>query len=662
MNLKLRKPVIEFNKILTLFCALVIFAVLSGCAELVSVADENPVIYEPQVIDLTAMYNESTDKVDLQWATLLPADIVNCYKLLRFSDTTSEGDYTNLSEKYITPITMSYSDTLDLLRGKIFYSIIPCKIFGDDTLHGKPSIPRQVNAGLGISYSINSGATYTIRPDVKLVIEDPNSLLQNVTFTQVADGNDIPKFNFSFVEDTANFGSNSLNMATALNGRAEFDWKLKMGGGNKKVWARMQFRPGVTTRTIDTAMSEISIKPYDVQLRIENRRIVLNPELGNDDSTGYRTGPEDGTVIFSSNVSVTGLDVSDNYVLNKPKIEFSISINMDSTFEQEFDCWVAFPDSAARFQVTGDVIRGSKYLNTSSSIIVETAPKTFKLTGVSARWHDESTIYSYDLSKIGGIENLSSFKNLSLSGSSLYPDVSRVGVTASTDVDANFNRLIKMRRGELSTFGTKEFVLVLKFKGKYFKEDRYFMTTESYLPTTNKGSGAVTKQRNRYTYFDFYCPFVYFPSPDKPYYLNNGDTVTGDFSFKLNFVEGEFSVEDKGNARISELKLIVAEKPDINWNYEEWTSDSVGVIAQRIGLATLKQKKYDVLEYNIPYRKSKYDLVQWQNIDISSWKSGSYFIAIYAKDEFGYEGITPVPFNKNTKQTNPFEIHVLNGR
>ena len=602
-----------------------------------------------------AEYDGTRDRIVLTWRAPRRDDVFN-YRITRYTDTLDGGVARNPVSWFAGPFdvqdTLRYEDTPDLVRTNYWYYLEPVRMVDNgELLVGLPSDTVSVFGGYGVSFSINDNATETPVRDVELVVRDRFNQLARVSFTsRMAAG--APLFGFAQNSDPDNYANRTVGMGGESVRRVP--WKLPVGPGNKTVFARFEFTDAAGGR-IDTSRTEIGIASWEYRIRIANRRKVLNDVMNSDDSIGYRTGPHDATVLYSERYP-DAFTVEDEFTFVAPEIVFNVSIGTDSTVERVFEYWLLFAREEAR-------ISFSEYGAGAADTVrhwFETNRRRGELTGRrSVLEHDFETEYRYsvDTMDVQGRQNLSALTRcISNEG---YPSVARGAPLTDLAVNARIFRGLK--HNLLVSAGRKEVVLVLRFKGKHFGEDRYIATHARVIPPRGSGGGAVLQEQRITTlYFDFYTPRIAFPDRADPRYLNNGDTVSGDLSVWL-LRDG--SVADGGNSRIAEVGLIVAKKPaGFSWDYRSW--NAVHDVPQ-VTLADLKQGNYRLFPFD-PGRLSKgLSEVSWEGIRIDSWSSGQYLVGIYAADEYGNAGLAPAAFQIQTGQpprTNPFEITILSGK
>lgn len=608
----------------------------------------NADIFAVGVDSFQGVYDKTNDKIVLSWENLT-GRVFSFYSLVRFSDTTQGGAAVAPKYVIIPGTSTSYRDVPDLERGVYWYSLVPAAVVGEgDTLYGIASDTIEVVGGRGVSFSINNNATYTPTRDVSLIVNDRFGIVSRVRFTNKVKGGK-PDFDFVQTDDPDNYNPNR-SVSMGGNARQTVQWKLVSGGGNKKVYAVFEFT-ALSGGGADTASSEIGIAPYKYRVRIANKKKVLIDSIGNDEVQGYRTGPNDATVLYSEFLS--GFTVKEEYTFVAPKVEFNVSIGTDTTVEQDFEYWLLFTRGMA------NVDQATFLATDDESYWYETAPRKGRLTGRSALEHDENTVYEYsvDISTAAGRENLTILSKLdaveSVNG---YAGIARTPKVDGVEENSRVFRNLKF--SDLINAGRKEFVLVLKFKGKYFGEDRYVALRDELLqPSGLSGSAALQQATTTNTYFDFYRPSVAFVSSQNPKYLNNGDTVSGSFSV---YLSQDGAAADKGKSRITDISLIIARKPPaMAWDYLSWkVVEDVPVVA----MEDLKTEPFHIFPANLGVPKKSFLEISWQGIDVSNWASGRYFIGVYTEDEYGNGGLAPVTFNKTSHQTNPFLVTVLSGK
>jgi hypothetical protein len=212
----------------------------------------------------------------------------------------------------------------------------------------------------------------------------------------------------------------------------------------------------------------------------------------------------------------------------------------------------------------------------------------------------------------------------------------------------NLRQLVRMNNDSYFASGIKEFVLIVRFTGRYFDDVR--VVWSGSLAWTDWGVSRYVR-----SYFDFYPPCYVAIDRTNTNSIANGDTLKPVFDYYLS------AVQDKGRARIFGVSLIIAEAPAAiaqSWHYWEWN----GTKDLPVTFDDLMAQRHIVYPFKIDVAKNTLADVWWPNIDIRSWRSGKYFIGIIARDEWGNEGLAPVSVPALGLVTNPIMVTVLSGQ
>jgi hypothetical protein len=383
---------------------------------------------------------------------------------------------------------------------------------------------------------------------------------------------------------------------------------------------------------VDTLSDAVGIAPWRVRFRVENKTIFY--EKKEDITLETRRGPSDASALLMQSEART--EVRKQYFFNTKELLFSLSIDVDSTMAQHFEYRLVTPKTSASLGTAKDFI--------------ETKPQQALLTRPNGL-HDEKHVYSIsiDPNTEQGRRIMSQFTTVSTDSiSSSYPAVQKREMLPGTEPHANYRQWVDLSRSARTSSGKKEFMIVFRFWGKYFGDERVFITRGDLF---EKGS----REKKEYftdLFYDFYSPSLNFLDPSNEEYLNNGDTVTGSFDLEVTNI----TERDRGEARITSIELIVAEAPPekvVEWN--EWSTDS----AVPVTLQELKSYRHFSIPYEIDVPLPNLPGVKWEGLDPASWGSGHYFMTIVASDEYGNTGIAPTPFSRGT---NPWLVTVLTGK
>lgn len=614
-----------------------------ACSEPVAIQQDLE-LFDKTPTGFTGKFDYAANKIILRWDQLSNVDF---YKLQRYTDTLSDGKPGAVTESIVGSTTSAndgvivYSDVPSLEKSDHFYILVPCKRHLDDTVFGKPSLPLRVPAGIGISFYINDRSTTTQKRNVALHVEDPQGMLKKISFSQVVNDSALPIFDFSADQDAQNFDQRQISFENQGVGKTRaVSWVLPLGSKEKKVFALLEFysRDAVSFQP-ETLVAQLAVAPYYIKTKYEHVMQIINGDNSDQLSPNYRSGNSNATAINEVYQSTKKNKVT----INSKFIEFSVSIGSDSTMSQAFDCWIVYGENL-------NCAAGGRL----NAPLWATAPQRFSLTG-AGKYHDERQkyVYSFDPNSEQGKINLRYAVPINASLAATYPYVeSPLDTSTHRDINQNFKNIISSKQvseslGEMK----KKFILVLKFVGTEFEDDRYYFSEPSLLP------GSKLTNTTTESYLDFFVPFIRLIQSKSPYFLTNGDTLVNNLDFVLD--EGQ-SIHDGGLARITKLELIIAKKPaNLEWNPLSWKDSSDVPI---VNLELFKQNSYSIIPYPIAAPLATLKNVAWNAIDLSAIPSGKYFIGIIASDEFGNEGFAGYKFNQDTKATNPFEVTVLSGK
>ena len=618
---------------------------------------QTPVVpdnYAVKVVSFSAEYRKSSSDVYLTWAPPAGGDQVDLYQITRFYGLGQDGSVDGIKKTWIDASENAFADAPDLERGYYSYLVRPAKMYtyvnsdGNtvyDTIAGLPSDTVEVLAGMGLRFFINRGALATKDTSCSLFV---TTLLNNgvsVKFKNdksgaVPDFGGAVNYSLSGVDNQFSWVLDTFTAAEFLEGR------------NRKVYAEIVYTYEGVNYT-DTLAAEIAVAGYSIKFTVANERVLLV------DST--RTGKSDATVVWQYGTREGGLHGQESwelYVFNSKSIQFIVSTGDDPTFVPEFEYWIITPDSAVTFE-------GSNWE------ILESVHAEGKLQDNAGTQIFE---YDYDPETVAGKKNFAKF----------FQSSSGSFINSGSSADDNFARFFGLPVGVGS--GKKEISVVFRFKGRFFKDERYFVTTGILSRTDSdkrpdvdwfnvyeageyslSGTTASTSDRIKEYYVDYYVPSIALPSSQNAEYLNNGDTVTQLFDFVMN---ADGSVSDVGLARVTSLSLIVAKYPedgeklsdgtvwnDTLWDPQSWISKQ---ILPPVTLDDLYKFEHFILPYDIWVPQITISGIRWEDINPYSWDAGKYLVGIIAGDEYGNSGLAQL--NLTGKQSNPFRLVVVNGK
>jgi hypothetical protein len=667
---------------------------------------------------LRPTYRITTDDVLVKWRRVSAAQGgVSYYELRRFTGRSPDGEPLDLQRTVVAATDTQCVNVLDLVRTTYHYFVLPFRVANGDTLQGDSVHSDSVVGGSGVGFTINDGASSITKPNCTLMLRNRAGLVRNVRYTQKVQryfkkgSGAVPvstysTYRFTPADRTAmtaagywNPANRTINDTVTASTTPLFDlndaanpsrgpftltsadtfvttaWVLDTGKEDKIVFAQVTVDTGTPPRTgtvLDTLSYGMPIAPYRVRPRLENKKMTFTANA--DPSLESRSGASDATMIYRHTEGSQGLTATDDYILSGKLLQFTLRIDVDSSIDSAFEYWLVVPTRIATFLGTDGPP------DAAASYWLETAHRQAALTGTGPA-HNEDSVYTYsiDPATAEGQQNLSQFRVIPTSAaypSAGYPyaDYDPAPITGLVP-DSAYRLLTGLDRNQLYAYGKKEFMLVFHFRGRYFHEDRYVLMSRSqagesgYIYGENATlSSGLSRTISTRTYFDFYPPAINFTSVVDTLYLNNGDTVRSIFDFALD----NASAEDKGLARITELKLIVAHCPangtilsdnrtvwnDATWNYPTWTANT----QLPVSLTDLQAERVVEIPYPVHMPWRVINGVAWRGIDPSEWKSGKYFIGVVSKDEYGQEGFAPVAFQPATFSTNPFIVTVLSGK
>lgn len=578
------------------------------------------------VKNVRASYQPEQDLVRITWEP--PAKTVSGYKVYRlfgiarnksFEPTSGQGN-----QRRVAGARTDFEDVPGLANGIYSYAVSALAADGADTLEGPVSEADTVMVGSRISFSINSGALFTVNDTCELVLADRTRRVDSVYFGD------------SLIESTVATGSarrrNSgvvyHDTLTSLN---RFAWILPSGAGTKHVWARIVLLDGTDSIYHD----DVEIAPFRVRFKLRNDHTKPDWSMFRDPVHDYK------------------------FTIFRPCVEFSLSTFCDSTFAKGFDYWLAVGDSVPDLPERPSRGSGGMYW-------LETQPIGDSLTGLGAD-HDDTHIYRYCFSpdSAQGAANLAALKRTREVPASAGRPQSEPGafwgarnqeeVRLHSDrpntPQENYDYLLSMNTLHKQSKGSKEFTIVARFRGRYFGEVRTVVSTR------------VLVKEGIETHFDFYPPGT--KRHDLDYrFPADGATIKGPFSISLNDAGwnadglGGYAY-DGGGGGTAGAKLIISRMPDSLagiWNFRTTP-----------GTLTLDH----ILAWphrTIPFKLAtpSYELINlyWHDIDPSMWPGGWYVAALVTRDGFGNEGISPFRggIMGNIPHCNPIHWKIITGR
>jgi hypothetical protein len=198
----------------------------------------------------------------------------------------------------------------------------------------------------------------------------------------------------------------------------------------------------------------------------------------------------------------------------------------------------------------------------------------------------------------------------------------------------HYRMLTSMTPHDVRLHGKKEVAVMLRFRGKYFGEDRLVVV-----------SGRVRHDVGFVSYLDAYPPMVRRDMWEF-IYPGDGDTIAGAVSISLStssdpcptpMVPERGRVDDLGGAAVAGIELVFSEitdsialawKPDTTWRL----LDAASVLA-------LPNHRFG---FPLTGNSSMVCPVAWHGIETSTWNDGYYLLTILTTDCYGNSGVAPL--------------------
>jgi hypothetical protein len=595
--------------------------------------DPAPSQSEASVTSLSATLQG--DRVLLTWE---PASgDFQYYRLYRTTKTDTAGiAYTDSmistgSRRKIHGDSTRFLDILQPYQGTYYYSIRTLRVEDGDTIEGPFSPIDSCTVGTGVWFSINNGDLFASSPLCTLFVRNPQKKVQTVRFTQfTADSVDtggaykpielnqsgriegdtydqlrdliksgflqqsmtggariksVPDFDAQDAQNSAYTVPVTINDALA-----KIPWYLREGTGQKKVFAEFTY----TDNSRDTILDLIRTTPHKVEMLFRNETgFGWNGATMRDTSEQARPGDLNTTVKVN--------------IFYKPLIEFSVKIFGDTTLDLDFDYWLMSDARYYNFK-RNDYAAGSEYL-------LLTRPKQGKLTG-RGDLHNSEAIYPFL------VDSTSPDMAEILEAKGTTPDT-----TYSTSSAENLAIFDNMFDGDIKKQGKKQFVLAVRLRDNQFNDS--IVAVYGF-----EGTDEVVR-----TYRDMHLPMIKLnPKADNPDHIGDGDLIVRKFNFALD----SLSVIDEGEARITDVELLIANLPD---DYDVESGD-------------LSNLRMDVFPYPIKTPSAELTNVRWDDIDPGTWSSGTYMMAVAVRDEFDNYGLAGL----RTGGKNPWIVEVRTAR
>jgi hypothetical protein len=587
---------------------------------------------------LTAAYNPQTGEINLTWST--PTGAFDYYRIYRTTVTDTLGNpvletmVSTLRRDSIPRGVNSLVDMPEPAEGVYFYGIRAVRI--EDGVHKEGVLSPEGNltsvvVGFDVAFSINHGDEFTLTKQCSLFVSDPGLVLSSVRFTQVqgdsvATGGPAPisgdirnqvrdlvdyKF-LTGVPVSGTVGPVNFDVSDGEAGNAGFAtydaargmwvkaWTLLDGSGQKNVWAEVTY--GGATR--DTIMDFIMTQPHKVELVLRNSTAVAGGTV-KDTLEDYVTPEGD-----SSSIRML--------VFYNDVIRFSVKIFGDSAIEQDFDYWLLV--NVGWSEATSSIINRRGW--------VMTMPKDSLLTGRGVL-HSSEQVYTLSL-ETGTVDGDQTLDTLLFGRSGSVLGLSDTG--SPYEHQLLFDELKTSPRYDN---GKKQFLLVARFRERFFGG--------SFVRVLGQASALEEEFR---TYRDNYPPYVrYDASVSNPYHIAEGDTINKPFTFALDTI----SAEDRGLARITDLKLAIAKLP-VGYPWDPAVSPA----------QMTSEEFYNFSHEIYPFLVEKPGSVimdaVWEDIDPTNWTTGRYLMALVVTDDRGYTGFADVDTSKAGK--NPFSVFI----
>jgi len=654
---------------------------------------------------LTATYDKASDRILLSWEEPDDLEDISFYRIYRSTnsvyvlkngqdvllpDTSAEHFISEEPRNHVPRDRTSFTDRLGLPQDIYWYGIRPVRIVGADTTEGQLSNIDSVQVSTGVLFSINDGAVHTATDRVELTVIDIERSIKSIEFTQKYTPmlvREDQRLEFRYddplnppsiekIKDAIDRGllssggmlaggvdrvkvpdfdavdpENPSRGPFSTGGKARFttEWILEKGNGDKTVWARIVYNDG----TSEVKKDDIGIQPWGnnnyIRLRLRNETTGLNRTM------------------WQSELG--------EYYLYRPWINFSVSIFADTTIEEDFHYWLAFPHKHGVF-LYDQVLPGSREW-------LETKAIPGRLTDAGPA-HDDAHEYTFMLSpdlleergQLGLLNELRNTYNkpnenlgFALRGSEKlnetavpgsywgqspkrysfstgnYEEVQRI---MTGDPRRLLDSLLHLGRntheGGNSRYqtGRKEFYIFAVFRGKYFKDTRVAVL---FGETLDLGFNSTR------AYIDMTPPAVEYPGKTtEMQFFNNDATLGKTFSLELT------NAIDKGYANIERIELVIAKKPD----EFPWDKTITPLNMTPEELLTFNNSGRFPFEVIVPDVEI-YDL-SWDDIDASNWSSGDYIMGIVTEDEYGNSGFAPMESDQDLMYTNPWRVTIQTGR
>jgi len=627
----------------------------TGCAlEVLSPYEQESL---PPVTGFQATFNETTNKVDLVWAKpdmsrMETGTLLHSYKVYRTLKVNEDGlpDEFNASGNRSAVISsdavVTYNDERDVEEGVYYYYVEPVYLLPRNRLvQGQASVMDTCIVRQSLKFSINNGDIFVTDTLARVFLYDYKKQVQSYRLTDSYSGtgeNKVPVFSAKL--HPGNTAAGIVHSANGMDTVYSHNWILNEGIDDKIAFCEITY----SDNTKDTIFDVIRIKPYRVSVKLRNLDVGPTKTM--------ITRQEENRAVSS----LQGIK-KETFFIGRTSIQFSISIFNDTTFARDFDVWMAFPE-------------GEQNFNISRSRILETKVNSQQLTGIGS-FHNDKYVYNYQFGpdSVNGRQNIDTLRRTALNSviknsiesGSLEAVSGGFGGSLGTPIDVaggldrpieNFKKITELL-AQNRIAGFKEFSLIFKFKGRFFKEVRTFAT-----------SAELDKNGPMLSFIDFYPPLVWLDKYEFEFY-EDGDVLNGSFSLNLNKNGGiDFTgdnpkkqrgcVIDMSLADVAAIDLYVAERP------ESWENNWETLVRPSLTLDEILANRHRKFPFSIPSPTSIVYPVAWEDIDPTGWKSGDYIFVIVTEDEFGNRDIAP--FNPNQNETkkfwNPISYRVLTGK
>lgn len=525
-----------------------------------------------------------------------------------------------VSPPAMSHLASEHADALDSLlvsRPGYHATAVPIHSYTD-------SLHVQLSRRNTVSFSVNRGVRYIATPACSLFVVDSSDIVASVRFTQVADS--LPRFG---ADDELN-AVRSMVVDQPVSARP---WVLPQGGERKFVYAELAFRD--TSRALDTIRTFVDIAPWTAHIRFAGSSavaVVRDTVMRHGETSVESTlvmkvdGAPDAEIVSLERCPFSYVPCYQEHTLHTRSPRFTVDRAGDTTFADTFTYWVVTP-------AANDVLA-------DSGLWLETVPRTGVLAAAIAQ--DSTTVYTYDLSTetAEGRENLQCLRMID--DSAQYPETEEIERLCG-DADSNAVLFGYLTPPEAISPGRKEIMVVARFTGRFFGEQRYVLTRA-------RTRIASMWWQYRATCIDWYqpsCEVHWSPSSSSGYVrMYDGARVGSSLDYYV-------LVRDRGYAPPAAVSVVIATKPP---------GFVPGPDAWTITLDDLLSRPHEIIDIPVDqlqttYRPESLYLNTWYDgtvyqphlvstpmlIDTRQWASGEYVCATVTEDTFGNTGFGMCP-------------------